>query len=71
MLMEQTSGSAGTDSDSGWTLRLSSSCQSDGLPGAAAGQVELVEAERSGEAALAAVQLQRLTEKQGDGGSAE
>lgn len=66
MLKEQTSGSAGTDSDSGWTLLQSSSCQSDALPGAAAGQ-----AERSGEAALAAVQMQRLTEKQDDGGSAE
>lgn len=70
MLMEQTSGSAGTDS--GWTLPLSFSCQSDGLPGVA-GQAELEEAERSGEgeAALVAVQLQRLTEKQGDDGSAE
>lgn len=72
MLKEQTSGSDGIDSDLYLTLLLSPWNQSDGLLDAA-GQAELEEAERNGrsETALVAVQLQMLTEKQGDDGSVE
>lgn len=72
MLKEQTFGSDETDSDLYLTLLLSPWNQSDGLLDAA-GQEKVEEAERNGRSAtaLAVVQLQRLTEKQGGDDSVE